>query len=91
MICEGSSTKSHGTFVPDRDLTSTWLSKPWSRWPNSWKIVSTSLWVRSAGLPSTGGLMLPMISPRCGSLGAPVCSEFIHAPPRFDSRGCQSA
>ena len=37
-----------------------------SRWPNSWKIVSTSRCVSSAGLPSTGGVRLPHINPRCG-------------------------
>ena len=63
MICEGSSTKSQATLVPARERISTRLSRWCSRWPNSWKMVSTSRWVSSAGLPPTGGVRLPQIKP----------------------------
>ena len=67
MICDGSSTKSQATLVPARLRISTRLSEWCSRCPNSWKMVSTSRCVSSAGLPPTGGVRLPQIAPTCGS------------------------
>ena len=51
----GSSTASHSTpRIPDTPSDSTLVSRWCSPCPNSWKSVSTSSWVRSAGLSPTG-------------------------------------
>src|SRR5262245_5666011 len=44
-ICDGASTKSRSTLVPECWLYSVSESTPCSTWPNSWKSVSTSLCV----------------------------------------------
>ena len=75
MICEGSSTKSQATLVPASERISTRLSRWCSRWPNSWKMVSTSRCVSSAGLPPTGGVRLPQIRPRCGLEAVPAAGR----------------
>src|SRR5438874_6826809 len=49
-ICDGASTKSRSTLVPECWLYSVLDSTPCSTWPNSWKNVSTSLWVRPSRL-----------------------------------------
>ena len=94
MIWDGSSTKSHATLVPARLRTSTRDSRWCSRCPNSWNSVSTSSCVSRAGLSPTGGVTLPQIRPRCGpmapSRSTPETRPFIHAPPRFSSRGNRS-
>ena len=93
MICEGSSTKSHATLVPARLRDLNAREQWWSRCPNSWKIVSTSRCDSSAGASPSGGVTLAQISPTCGvQPGASARrsrSPFIHAPPRFCSRGIQ--
>src|SRR5258708_3332933 len=45
-ICDGASTKSRSTLVPECWLYSVCESTPCRTCPNSWKNVSTSLWVR---------------------------------------------
>ena len=49
MNCEGSSTKSHHTLVPERLSNRVLANIPCSEWPNSWRNVSTSPKVSSAG------------------------------------------
>ena len=96
MNCEGSSTKSHHTLVPDR-LSKRELAKmPCSEWPNSCRKVSTSPSVSRAGLSAVGfvrfittltwGLTFtPFLSIHC------PWNSVIHAPPCFPLRGWKSA
>ena len=62
MIWLGASTKSACTLVPAcaeyRAVVSVWCST----WPNSWKSVTTSLWVSSAGRSAVGAVMLARIA-----------------------------
>ena len=54
MNCEGSSTKSHHTFVPLRLSKRVLANIPCNECPNSWRKVSTSPNVNRAGFSSVG-------------------------------------
>ena len=49
LNCEGISTKSRGTAVPDNVLYLQSESMPWRACPNSWKSVQTSSQVMRVG------------------------------------------
>src|SRR2546427_565091 len=55
-ICEGASTKSVATFVPESVAYCAVVSDECMTCPNSWNSVSTSFSVRCAGLPACGGV-----------------------------------
>jgi hypothetical protein len=95
MIWEGSSTKSQATGAVERldlDLAHEVVEEVPELVEDG-----LDLAVREKGRPpGAGGVRLPQMRPRCGSrepsgLGPPVIRAFIHAPPRLDSLGCQSA
>ena len=87
----GSSTASHSTpLMPATPSSSTCVSSWCSPWPNSWKSVFTSLWVKSAGLPPTGAekLQVRKATGVCTRLPRRrrLIASSIHAPPRLASR-----
>ncbi len=58
MICDGASTKSRCTAVPEKRASSAVVSTWWRMWPNSWNSVSTSSWRSSEGLVAVGFVKL---------------------------------
>ena len=54
-ICDGASTKSCGTLVPEKREYFACVRIVCIAWPNSWKIVSTSSCDMSDGLSGWGG------------------------------------
>ena len=54
LTCEGNSTKSRGTEVPEKYGYFTLENMPCRAWPNSWKVVFTSSQVSRVGWPAGG-------------------------------------
>src|SRR5690606_247336 len=92
LYCEGYSTKSRGTFVPEKVGYCTSENRPCNAWPNSWNAVFTSSKVSSVGWPS-GGLGMFRLLTTTGRVPSSLdCSTklFIQAPPRLLLRAYQS-
>ena len=89
--CEGSSTKSHQTLVPESDSKRVLANMPWRAWPNSWRKVSTSPRRSRAGRSSVG-LLRFITSETWGRTLVPSFSihwpwySVIQAPPRLLAR-----
>ena len=63
MTCDGNSTKSRGTFVPDSDEYVVLASMPCRAWPNSWNRVPTSSALSRAGVSAVGFLVAMFMLP----------------------------
>src|SRR5690606_24099314 len=88
FTCDGNSTKSRGTLVPEKYGYFTSENMPCSAWPNSWNVVVTSSHVISVGSPAGGLGTFRWLATTGWSPLRPDCDtyEFIHAPPRLESR-----
>ena len=88
LTCEGYSTKSRGTLVPEKPGYFTLENMPCRAWPNSWNRVVTSSQVSSVGSPAGGCGMLRLLV-TTGLLPSRVdwsTKLVIQAPPRLLER-----